>query len=160
MRPITSQMPPPRWLPTSLRSGTLEDAAHDEPSQRKAVIRRSADARGQAIILHPGVVASPGCTKTGMSRSVTSLKKGLAPHRHPDNALVAAVDDDRAGVILSDGALELAPVELAARGHAGGHEHELVRMLVTARREMAVASFDRVDVSWSLFRDGCSAPRC
>jgi hypothetical protein len=45
MRPIISQMPPPRWLTDELELGQLlEHAAHDQPGDRQGAIHRTPDA--------------------------------------------------------------------------------------------------------------------
>ena len=117
-------MPPPRWVPTSLRVGQLlEDAAHDQPRQRQRIVHRAPDAGGQPVIAHP-LLAEADRRRMDHHRHVELA--GQLEERHGIvvvriAALEARCDPGALEPVLLDGALELAQERVAAVRHRRGH---------------------------------------
>src|SRR5580700_2672324 len=123
----------------------LENAAHDQPRQREAIVGRAADARRQPVILHR---RRGGIARMDEDRNIQighQLEERFRRILVRIVAVMAGIDDDSAGVILLNGALQLFHKLVAAVGHAGRHGDELVRVLVPAPGEMPVRAFDGGD---------------
>ena len=131
---MVSQMPPPPCEATifSLRE-ILQHAAHDHAAEREAQIERPADARRQAIVLHP-LLAEAEMRRMDHHRHVEVLNQlperprlvvvGIMP-------LVAGMDEDALQPELLDGALGLLDEGRPAARQDGGEavEHALVVLL-------------------------------